>query len=293
MRGRHATLAPLLFAAGVACAMDPAPLWDFLRPELSEERLREALATAQGDDALVLQTQIARTYGLRRDFARARELLGEIEPRVRSAGPEARARWWLETGRTHASATHAPEALTAASKDAARAAYLRALGIASGARLDALAIDALHMMAFVDTAPAEQLKWGEQALRIAAASAQPEAQRWEAALRNNVGYALHQLGRHEEALAQFRAAVELRRRGANAQALRTAQWMVAWTLRALARHDEALALQLALEREGDAAGAPDPHVFEELEILYRVRGDAPRAAHYAERRRAARPQSPP
>ena len=68
-----------------AMAIDLAPLWDFSKPELSEQRLRAALATANGDDALILQTQIARTYGLRRDFARAREILGSFDPQIETA----------------------------------------------------------------------------------------------------------------------------------------------------------------------------------------------------------------
>ena len=72
-------------------------------------------------------------------------------------------------------------------------------------------------------------------------------------------------------------------------AIRTARWMVAWTLRALQRQDEALALQLRLEHENDAAGEPDVYVFEELEILYRERGDAERATHYAARRKSGSP----
>jgi hypothetical protein len=53
------------------------------------------------------------------------------------------------------------------------------------------------------------------------------------------------------------------------------------------RFDEALAIQLRLERERDTAGQPDRFVFEELEALYRERGDAERAAHYAQRRKSA------
>ena len=63
--------------------------------------------------------------------------------------------------------------------------------------------------------------------------------------------------------------------------------MVAWTLRALGRIDEALEVQLRLERECEAAKAPDRYVFEELEILYRARGDERRANHYVERRKSA------
>ncbi len=47
-------------------AGDLSHLWDFTQPELSEQRFREALATANPDEALILQTQIARTYGFAR-----------------------------------------------------------------------------------------------------------------------------------------------------------------------------------------------------------------------------------
>ncbi len=143
------------------------------------------------------------------------------------------------------------------------------------------------MLAFVDTAAEDQLKWGREALAVVEASSQPSAKKWEASIRNNIGYALHQLGRYPQALEEFERAVSLREKGTNAEALRTAHWMVAWTLRAMQRDDEALAIQLRLEKEGAAAGEPDPYVFEELEILYRAKGDSERAAHYAELRKGS------
>lgn len=273
-----------LFAARAAVDVDA--MWDFGQPALSEQRFRAALATASGDDALILQTQIARTHGLRRDFARAQAELGAIAPQVAKAGAEARTRHALESGRTWTSATHPPESQTPEVRAKARAAYLLAYETARQAQLDDLAIDALHMMAFVDTAPADQLKWNLQALAVVEASTQPAAKKWEAPLRNNAGYALHQLGRYPEALAQFERAVVLRERGTDAEATRIAWWMVAWTLRAMSRADEAIAIQLRLERENDAAGTPDGYVFEELETLYRARGDAERAAAYAAKRAA-------
>ncbi len=227
-------------------AIDLAPLWNFSDPALSEQRFQAALATANADDALILQTQIARTYGLRKDFARAQQILREIEPRLATASAEVRVRHALEVGRTLSSATHDEASQTEAVKSQARASYERAFTLAKAQRLDGLAIDALHMLAFVDTAPADQLKWGNEALAIALSSSQPAAQKWEASLRNNIGYALYQLG----------------------------------------RYDEALAIQQRLERECDAAGAPDPYVFEELEILYRERGDAARADAAASRKKA-------
>ena len=270
-----------------AMAIDLEPLWDFSKPELSEQRFREALATARGDDVLILQSQLARTYGLRRDFARAQETLRNIEPQIQTAGAEARVRHAIEFGRTLASAAHPPESQTPEIKELARSAYLRAFKLAKAERLDGLAVDAVHMLAFVDTAPLAQLKWGQEALAIVEASSEPSAKKWEPSLRNNVGYALHQLGRYDEAIVQFRQAVVLREITGDAEAKRAAHWMVAWTLRTLNRPDEALEIQLRLERECEAAGAPDPYVFEELEILYRAKADVVRANQYAERRKSA------
>lgn len=282
MRYRIPVIISLLTTATAAMATDLAPLWDFNKPEASEQRFRAALKSATGDDALVLQTQIARTYGLRKDFSKAQDILKSIAKDVPAAGPEARVRYALELGRTYASATHPPELQTSESRNLARASFESALEIARSAHLDGLAIDAIHMLAFVDTAPADQLKWTQQALAVVEASSQPEAKKWEASIRNNIGYALHQLGRFDEALVQFKQAVALRERGTNAGSIRVAHWMVAWTLRALGRMDEALEIQLRLERECEAAKAPDRYVYEELEILYRARGNESQAKHYAD-----------
>ena len=115
MRRCAPVLIALLATATAAMPIDVKPLWDFRKPEASEERFRAALKTATGDDALILQTQIARTYGLRKDFPKAREILGSIAKDIPAAGPEARVRYALELGRTYASATHPPESVTAES----------------------------------------------------------------------------------------------------------------------------------------------------------------------------------
>jgi hypothetical protein len=108
-------------------AVDVTPLWDFSKPDVSEQRFRAALESASGDDALILQTQVARTYGLRGQFDTAREVLKRIESDVQRAGPEARVRYDLELGRTYASATHPPQSQTPQTKEQARQAYERAL----------------------------------------------------------------------------------------------------------------------------------------------------------------------
>jgi hypothetical protein len=287
MRSRVLIPLMLLAMSSPVQALDLHALWDFGNPALSEQRFRQALAQAQGDEALILHTQIARTHSLRKDFGAARSVLRQIEPAIGTAGAEARVRYHLEFGRTFASAAHDPKSLTPEAKAQGRHHFEAALGIARGARLDALAIDAIHMFAFIDTAPADQLKWGQAALEVVLSSTQDSARRWEASVRNNIGVALGQLERHEEALGQYQQALAIRERGINAQATRVAHWMVARTLRSLQRNDEALAIQLRLEREFDAAGQPDPYVFEELEALYRARGDANKAEHYKARRAAA------
>jgi tetratricopeptide (TPR) repeat protein len=194
----------------------------------------------------------------------------------------------LEWGRTYASATSPPD-LPAEDRERARTAYTTARQLAQEAGLDGLAVDAVHMMAFVDTAAADQIRWAREALAIVEASEQPEAKGWEASLRNNLGYALHQSGEYEAALAEFTKALVLRETAGDEEAVRVARWMVAWTLRALGRADEALEIQLRLEKDCEAAGRPDPYVFEELETLYRERGDASRAAKYADLRKTASP----
>ncbi len=252
----------LLLMATAAMPLDLRKLWDFSNPAASEERMRAALATAQGDEALILQTQIAQ------------------------AGAEAQVRYWLELGRTWASATHKPEQLTAEAEVQARDAYDHALSIAKASKLDALAIDTVHMYAFVDTDAQSGIRWADEGLKLAKASTQPEARRWEATLRNNRGVALNELKRHDEALAELKTALQLTQADGNTIDIRVAHWMVANTLRLMGRLDDALAIQLRLEREWEAADDPDPFVFEELEAIYKAQGDAERAAHYAARLKA-------
>ena len=62
--------------------MDIDSLWVFSDPALSEERFRDALDSAEGSVRLELQTQIARTYSLRRNFEEADRILNEIEPQL-------------------------------------------------------------------------------------------------------------------------------------------------------------------------------------------------------------------
>jgi len=264
--------------------IDISTLWDFNRPEISEERFRSALFTASAEDALILQTQIARSYGIRRNFSQAREILSEIDSSIHSASVKAKVYYYLELGRTYSSATHSPESQTSEVKELARSAYMQAIDLAQEGKLDSLAIDALHMMTFVDTAPEEQIEWNKKAMALLQSSSQQDAKKWEGPLHNNTGYALHQMGRYDEALTEFKLALAAYERREDPQSIRIAHWMIAWTLRALGQLNEAIEIQLRLEKEWDEAGEPDPYVFEELELLYQALNDKENAKFYATRR---------
>ncbi|MEO6928159.1 MAG: tetratricopeptide repeat protein [Casimicrobiaceae bacterium] len=268
-------------------ALDINALWDYSKPELSEQRFVAALDGATQDERLILQTQIARTFGLRCDFAKARDILSSVHPALPTASLEAQTRYFLELGRTYASATHPDDARTPENLESARSHFLHAHEIAARGRLDYLAIDALHMMPCVDSEPDLQLAWNEKAVAYMAGSEQADARKWEGSLRNNIGYARHLQGDYESALAEFRLSRAAHERTGRVPNVRIADWMIAWTYRAQKKYAEALAMQLDLERAFDADGEPDPYVFEELEHIYRALGDEPRAQHYASKLKAA------
>ena len=269
-------------------AIDVNPLWDDGKPELSESRFRAASVGASADDSLILQTQIARTFGLRSRFDEARGILAPVESQLAGASAEVGVRYFLELGRTYASPVHPEEARTPESREIARAHFMRGFERAQSAGLDFLAIDALHMMPMVDTEPALQLDWDLKAIDFMEKSSQPEAKRWEGSLRNNVGYAKHLMGDYDEALRQFRLSLAAHERVGKVQAVRIAHWMIAWTYRAQKRYAEAIEIQLRLEREWDEAGEPDPYVFEELEQLYAAVQDDDKARHYRQRYEASK-----
>lgn len=163
---------------------------------------------------------------------------------------------------------------------------MHAYELAQKSNLDNPAIDALHMMTFVDTAPDEQLVWNRKAITLMQASVQQDAKKWEGSLYNNTGYALYQLGRYQDALLAFELALAAHERGGNPQAIRIAYWMIAWTLHAQGQLEKALEIQLRLEQECDQAGEPDPYVFKEPELISQARQDNEQAEFYAARQKA-------
>lgn len=261
-------------------AMNIAEMWNFQDPTGTEIRFRSALETASGDTALILQTQIARTHGIRQQFAQAREILQQLEPQLQEAGVAVHVYYWIEWGRTFCSATHDQASQTETARNTAREAFLKAFALAKEAKFDSLALDALHMMAFVDNQPEELLAWNLKTLAFVQASSDPEAKKWEGSVHHNVGYGLHQVGRFTEALKHFELSKLAREKHGDASGARISRWMTAWTLRSLEQYQEAIEIQLQLEQECEAVGMPDPYVFEELATLFSILGDEAKLGHY-------------
>ena len=155
------------FAAGSAgAAVDVDALWNFNDPAASEARFREALIDAQGDDALILRTQIARTLGLRKRYDEAHRELDAIEPALAAAGVEPRVRAWLERGRTLRSSGKPAEG---------QPLFMRAFAAADAARLERLAADALHMIALVEPQLDERIAWNRRTIDVRATGERPES----------------------------------------------------------------------------------------------------------------------
>jgi tetratricopeptide (TPR) repeat protein len=277
---KRALLGLVFAACQAAAAVDVAALWNFDDPAASEARFRAALAGAQGDDALVLRTQIARTLGLRKRFDEALRELDAIEPALAAAGIEPRVRAWLERGRTLRSSGQPLEG---------RPLFQRAFVTADAARLEDLAADALHMIALVEPSLDERIAWNRRTAEYARRASDARAQGWQGPALNNIGSDLREAKRLDESLGAFREALSAYERIGRAGGIRIAHWQVANVLRLLGRNDEALAMQLALERDTAQAGAPDPYVYDELALLYAARGEADKAAQARARAQALRP----
>ena len=197
---------------------------------------------------------------MQRRFEEAHSILDEAEALLDTAGPLAEIRYQLERGRLHNSSGEKAPARGAFQQawEAARAAG------AAGFAVDAEAVDAAHMLAIAAATPAERIRWNERALALAGASADERAQRWQASLLNNLGWARHDGGDYEAALALFeRALTERQKRGPHRET-RVARWCVARCLRSLGRLEEALAQQRALLAEGEAAGEAVGFTLEEI-----------------------------
>ena len=186
------------------------PLWDFDDLAATEQRLRAQLddeRSASGRAEVL--TQLARVQSLQDDFEGCEQLLQEAEALTDSG--VAGVRIDLERGRKLRS-----------SGDGAAAAPLFERAYANARELGEgyLAGDAAHMVAI--STPDGMLEWTERGLELA--ESEPDAAYWAGPLLNNLGWHYFDAGDHEDALATFERALEVRRRDPdNAIAIQWAQ----------------------------------------------------------------------
>ena len=228
-------------------------IWEFTDPVGSQKRFAEA-ADAEPDlvRRQVLCTQVARAQGLQEEFAAGHATLDALgDPDQLAAEPAVRC--LLERGRLRNSAGEPSEAVPLFEQ-----AYERA--IASG--FAGLAADAAHMLA-IALPPDRHQEWADRGLAAAEGSADPLARTMTAALLNNLGWTYADAGRWADALPLFERAVQVRRERGDPEPLHAARWARARALRALGRHDEALAELRALAATPEGAG--DHYVTEEIE----------------------------
>ena len=259
-------------------AADIDALWEYDDPVRSESAFRDALASTNGDERLELLTQIARTYGLRGRFDEAHRLLDEVSSHLKSAGARPRIRYMLERGRTFNSS---------GAVGLARPLFVEAWQLANAVRSDALAVDAAHMVAITYGGTAGALDWNRKGLGLARGSKDAKAQALVPAMLNNTAWDLHDMGRYAEALPIFeQALVEWTARSRSSQ-IHFARWSVARCLRSLGRFQEALTMQLALEREDAERSGVDGNVLEEIAELYESLGRMADARAYFARAASA------
>jgi tetratricopeptide (TPR) repeat protein len=234
-------------------------LWNYGKPEETEKQFRALLpaARASGNSEYLLQvqTQIARTLGLRREFESSHNLLDEVEGKLSPETLVARIRYLWERGRTFNS-DKKPET--------ASPLFVEAFDLAKSTGQEYYAVDAAHMLGVSERDDAS-LFWNEKEMQVAETAADERAKGWLGSLYNNTGWTYHDTRQYEKALELFEKGLLWRQARGNEKSTLIAKWTVARTLRSLERCDEALDRQLALQKEYKASECePDGYVSEEI-----------------------------
>jgi tetratricopeptide (TPR) repeat protein len=256
-------------------------LWDFDDPEGSERRFAELLPRARSEDhgAYLAEalTQLARARGLQRRFDEADATLDDAEAALRPDDARGRVRIELERGRV---------ANTAGRDGRGRASFLAAWELARAAGEEALAVDAAHMLGIVEP-PERAREWNERAMELAEASRDPDTRRWVGSLANNMGWAGHDAGDVDGAIALFERSRDAFLADGRADRARIARWSIARCLRSRGDVEDALREQRALLAELDALGETDGYVFEEIGECLLALGRDVEAQPFLARARAA------
>lgn len=252
-------------------------LWDDNDPGATEARFRELLpdvrANGTADEIGQLLTQLARARGLQDDFDGAHILLDEADCVL---GPECtigRIRSLLERGRTLNSSRRRAES---------REPFFRAFVRAYQAEADAYAIDALHMLGIV-TEPDEAIEWNELAMAMAERSSDERARQWLASLYQNQGYTYLEREALDKAMSCFERMLAFSLANDRTDRARIARWFIGRTQRARGELETALAMQLDLLAEYEAAGETESgYTAEEIaECLWALDRHADAQPHFA------------
>ena len=233
-------------------------LWDFDDPAASERRFAALLPRARNEHggAVLTETltQLARARGLQRRFDEADATLDDAEAALRPDDARGRVRIHLERGRV---------ANTAGREGRGRASFLSAWELASAADEDGLAVDAAHMLGIVEAGD-EGTRWNERAMELARSSPDPDARRWVGSLASNMGWARHDTGDDDGAIALFELARDEWLADGRVDRARVARWSIARCLRSRGDVDDALGAQETLLAELDDLGETDGYVVEEI-----------------------------
>ena len=232
-------------------------LWNYSDPAGTELKFREILDTedTRSDLAYHLQllTQIARTYGLRHMFSEAHALLDEVKTALPDQPELTHVRYHLERGRTYNSQRE---------KENARAEFDAALAVPEEVCNDFHTVDTMHMLAIVSQPiPDEAIQWNMRAMQKAESSPNERAKGWLGSLYNNLGWDYFNKGDYDTALEIFTKGLSWQQERNREKAIVIAKWTIARTYRALGRVQEALELQLQLEKESKEQ---DGYIFEEI-----------------------------
>ena len=234
-------------------------MWNYDDPAATEARFRSLIPLAgESGDAnyhAELLTQIARSQGLQRKFGEAQVTLDEAFEVIEDEKSVGMVRYLLERGRVYNSS---------GDPGVSRGYFLKAHDLAIEIGADFYAIDALHMLGIVDP-PDKQMDWNLKALDLAEESEDERAKKWRGSLYNNIGWTYHDLGEYEKALEMFEKSLAFREEQADSAGVLIAKWTIARTNRSLGNVQEALDMQLQIERHLEEYGLPqDGYVYEEI-----------------------------
>jgi tetratricopeptide (TPR) repeat protein len=248
-------------------------LWNFDDPAGTEAKFRSLLPGAEtaGDTGYhaELLTQLARTQGLQQKFDSAHATLDRVQKMLDQAGIRATVRYLLERGRTYNSAGNKGEAAVL---------FQEAFDLACQEELQALTVDAAHMLAIA--LPQEAMAWNLRALEMAEAASEPRARKWRGSLYNNLGWTYFDRSDYDSALAMFEQALQCRKEQEDPREVLIARWCVAKCQRHLGNVEASLEALLGLESAWDDYGEPDGYVFEEIGECLLLLGRSSEASPY-------------